>query len=247
MYKGSIDIATINKSMKIKFNLIIKDDEAIKKVNGNSNKKLIDTFQYRGSEYLKVTPRPYVTIDISKSASDKDANNEMVWNANSQVNLNKITLYDLLDKLNKTINEFYTIKDLFFIKDDKIYVNKERSNENVKIISTNSKTIFIRHSVVIDPDDGREYEGIAFYINESANFCTLTYKELKYLYYELSKINMHELSMQLINTYLMINLSGKQKYKELKFNNVINEEKTEEKVDVSLPKEVKPNTIPDNI
>lgn len=235
MYKGSIELGKINKYMKIKFNIIIKDDE-----NKNSfNMKVIDTFTYGGSEYLRLSPKPYITIDISATADKTDS-----WNSNTQVNLNKMCLIDFIIKSKNMINKF-RIPELYFIKNNRLQVNTDIANKSYEIIRTPNKTIKMIHCVVYDNDNSDiENEGICFMINSIDNFCFLTYTELEYLYYMLSKINMDELAISLINTYLLIKDKESRK---LEIQKTIDEIKINEPQTISLPKLELSNEIPDNI
>ena len=61
MNKASIEIARINKTLKVNFGLILQSETEIK---NPSFGKLINKFNYLGNSFLKVTPRPLDTIDI---------------------------------------------------------------------------------------------------------------------------------------------------------------------------------------
>ena len=52
MYKASVEIARINQDMKLKFNLILKDDDV--RYMKNNKPKVIDRFNFNGSQYLKI-------------------------------------------------------------------------------------------------------------------------------------------------------------------------------------------------
>lgn len=236
MYKCYIDMGKINKYMRIKFNIIVEDDIGTNKFANKT--KCIDKFSYAGSKYLKLSPRPYITIDICESKDKNDS-----WNSNLQVNLNKFVLFDLLRKLRSMINKF-KIKDMFFIKNNHLHVNTESANSNCEFVKTPNKIIKLLHCVVKDEDNIElEYEGICFMINSIDNYCFLTYTELEYLYYELSKINMTELSMQLLNAYL-ITEKHKIRNRELEIDKSISEIKDEEP-NTTLPKLKKANEIPE--
>ena len=70
----------------------------------------------------------------------------------------------------------------------------------ISIPTANNKTIVLRPCVVPDEESttNHVYEGSVFYINNMENFAYLTYTEMEYLYYELSKIDMSALSLQLV-------------------------------------------------
>jgi hypothetical protein len=244
MYKGSIDIARINRTMKLKFNLILRDDEnpSLNKKNKNSS-KIVNKFMYNGSEYLKLSPKEFITIDISETSDKTDE-----WNSNTQVNLNKINTFELMKKLKKIIDSFQ-IKELYFIKNGKLVLDKNISREYNQVIRTgNGKIIGIQHCIINDADNpDLEYEGVVFMINSVDNFCCLTYSELEYLYYELTQLNMHNLSMMLIMTDLLTTqkTSYKGKLEELKIDKVIEEVKPLEVTPRVLPKINTVGEIPD--
>lgn len=245
MYKGSIDLCRINKFMKIKFNLIIKDENQLKSNIQSYGNKLIEVFKYNGSEYLKISPKPYITIDISATSDKND-----VWNSNNQVNLNKICLFDFMRKIKLMIDAF-KIPELFFIKNKKLQVNSQVSEKYTQYVRTPNKIIKLSHVVVYDTDNKElEYEGICMFVNGVDNFCCITYSELEYLYYELTRINMHELSMSMINIYMLSLVSTKMNVLEeprtLTIEKTITEVKPIETGN-PLPKIQKPNEIPEDI
>ena len=239
MYKASVEIARINQDMKLKFNLILKDDDV--KYMKNNKPKVIDKFNYNGSQYLKINPIQYVTVDISKTADRGDA-----WNSNMQVNLNKVGLFKLRRRLKEMIDSFQ-IKDLYFIKNKKLHINPQISSKYRQSFISCNKTIFMTHAVIQDKENQEiEYEGICFMINSVDNFCCLTYEELEYFYYELSQINMHNLGLFVIMTDLL--LSNQTTYnspRELVIPKVMEEVKVDEVVEKSAPLNKPPNTIPD--
>ena len=245
MYKVSLELGKINNSMKLKFNVIMKD-KTEKKANRKYNNRVIDRFTYNGSDYLRISPKPYITIDIS-STSDK--NDE--WNSNSVVNLNKFCLFDMIRKVRSMINKF-KIPDLFFIKNKKLHLNTEIANNNFEIIRTPNKIIKLVHAVIYDSNNQElEYEGVCFMINSPDNFCCLTYNELEYLYYVLTHIDMDTLAMSIVNSYMISNMSSKlyaySKTRDLVIDKTIPEE-VQKEIDITpLPKIEAPNEIPDDI
>jgi hypothetical protein len=82
-----------------------------------------------------------------------------------------------------------------------LVVNNEVSNTvTISIPTSGNKTIMMKPCVVPDEESstGNVYEGCIFYINNMENFAYLTYTEIEYLFYELSKIDMNALALQLI-------------------------------------------------
>lgn len=235
MTKISVDIASIGK-MKLKCNLIVDEDESKYKHHRTINK-----FKFNGSDYLKISPNPYLTIDISKTADKSDIN----WNSNNVVTINKISLFVLQRKIKKLIKNF-SIPDLFFIKDNKLYLNKKVSLANGEIVRTANKTIKMLYCVVSDNNDVNEYEGIAFMINSIDNICFLTYDELEYLYYELSNINMQQMALYMLNIYLLEMKRNDTHENILKVDPLI-ESKEVEIIEMPSSHIVPPSEIPEDI
>lgn len=237
MYKGSIDLGRINQSVKLSLNVIIKgDDYNMRPGAGKVFKHVVDLFDYNGSRYLKVSPRSFITIDISKSFDRGDS-----WNSNMQVNLTKQYLFEFITKC-KLMIENFKIKELFYIKNKKLQINAEIANSLSQVIKTQNKTIKMIHSVVYDTENKEiEYEGIVLMINSIDNYSFITYNELQYMYYIISTTNMDILSMELINTYLILNNNVAKPETRSK---IISEKTDTSSVSTLLPKEQKPNTIP---
>ena len=55
MYKASIELARINKSLKLKFGLIIESESEKK-----NYQKIVSKFNYAGNDYLRINPKPFV-------------------------------------------------------------------------------------------------------------------------------------------------------------------------------------------
>lgn len=194
MYKANIEIGRINKMMKLKFGLVIIPDE-------NPNFKtlqLVSKFNYGGNDYIRINPNPYIILDISSSYINKGES----WSSNQTATLNRYYLFRFLQGLRKLILDFQSCKNLFYYQDDELKVNNtEADRVTVSIPTGGNKTIMMKPCVVPDEESttGVVYEGCIFYINNMENFAYLTYTEMEYLYYELTKIDMSALSMQLIS------------------------------------------------
>ena len=242
MYKAIVELGRINRSMRLKFGLILKDDPQ----NIYKQKKTVDKFTYSGNEYLSVNPSSFLTIDISAS-DDKNS----AWNTNNSVNFTKDKLFILGNSLKRIISKFNE-PDLFYIKDKHLYVNKELSDKYEQVVNTYSKKVMIKHVVVLDDNDPNvQYEGVVFMINSPDYFCCLTYDELTYLYHEITKIDLSLLSMEVINLYINIESLGNKietkdyTMKSMNFSNKSMVEKVSAEdngTSLSPPKEA--NTIP---
>ena len=192
MYKATFEIGKINKMLKIKFGLIIQSEEMGK----FKAAPLVSKFNFGGNDYIRINPNPFIILDIS-SYMDKGES----WSSNRTVTLNRYYLFRFLQGLRKLINDFQTKKNLFYYKNNELIVNNiEADSVMISIPTAGSKTIMMRPCVVPDEESttNKVYEGCVFYINNMENFAYLTYTEIEYLYYELSKIDMSATALQLI-------------------------------------------------
>lgn len=217
MYKCSIELFRINPSCLVKFSIVINND-----VKGKY-KELINKFNIDGNTYLKISPTPIVTIDISSPTDRK----EKVWNNNFSVNLNRLELYKFVNALKQMYYAFTKYKDLFIIVNGETYVNTDVSEDLKIVLILNNKSVYMEHCTVLDVNDNLKYEGIKISINKMSYFTMLTYMELGYLITELSKIDMTNLSLQLLKISAMYD--DKESEKIIKPD--IEEEKEEEIID----------------
>ena len=195
MYKGSIELGRINKDMKLKFVIYLKEDPQYSAV-GNKQQNLIEKFSYGASDYLRVSPNSQLVIDIQKS------DNEM-YDSNNNIALSKKPLFQLKLALKKFI-KYFEEDDLFYYENKKLTVNKELAEKYLTMVKTYSKSIALKHCVVTEHET--DYEGCLFMINSINNYASLTYEELLFLYDELDKVDLTKLSMDVINLNLLINL-----------------------------------------
>ena len=231
MFKSSIELFKVHKSFKVKYSLIVEEDKSSKFPN------MINKFSMLGNEYLKIIPHPFITIDI-QSRADKNEG----WNSNLSFNMNRKELYFISIRLKKIYNAFQ-VKDLFYSTNGKLEVNKERAYELREVFVCGGKTIWIQACVVENDEDHMSYEGVFMSINTIDNFTYLTYSELGYLAYELSKIDIDSLTLQMINTvYLMKEMESKEIIKKQPVVEIPDNEIIDVKPRVIIEE---PNTIPD--
>lgn len=193
MYRATVEISKINSMMKIKFGIII-DSVEDKKYPNNQNNKLISKFNYNGNEYLRINPHPFIVIDISSMSKNEG------WNSNMSASLNRMGQFKFIQSLKKFIYNFSNYKNLFYYENNKLVVNQSLVNEVSINIPTNSKVIRLQPCVVPDEENQETvYEGAIFFINNMQNYAYLTYDELTYLLWEIEKIDMSILSLQILN------------------------------------------------
>lgn len=196
MYKATIEIAKINKGLKVKFGLVVQSESENKLIYN----KLVSKFNYLGNNYLKINPKPFITLDISSNTTKTEG-----WSSNQFVNLNKQSLFLFNRALYRLIQEYKEIRDLYYYENNKLCVNNKASEKITKDIISNNKHIRLQPCVVYsDDNDEKYYEGCMLCINTYDNFVYITYSEMEYLYYELSHIDLISLSLsllQIVNIY----------------------------------------------
>lgn len=234
MKKVSIELFRVHTYFKVKFNLVVEGDTP------NKYNQLINKFTMYGNEYIKITPFPFLTIDIT---SKLDKNEE--WNSNTSFNLNRRDLFNFIFKLNRLYNVFTKEENLFYYdENDKLKVNKVLSEKYKEVLVCGNKTILIQACVVENTENNTSYEGVFLSVNSMDYFSYLTYDEIAFLIYELKRVDLSSLTLQLINSSL---LNEDKESKEIKISKPdIIEKKEEEIIDtksrIGIPK---PNTLPD--
>lgn len=196
MYKASIEIGRVHKSMLITFNLILEDETMATNQYARNTEPLYKRFRYKDNDYFKVYPHPFVTIDIA----DKKEQKKDGWNPGYTVALNQKSLFYMKSKIRRLVRLFHNEQNLFYYNEKGVLtVNHELAKANKVIIPTSQKVILIQPCVVQD-DDSPDivYEGVFFAINRMEYYTYLTYEELEYMLELLSSINMIELSMHLL-------------------------------------------------
>lgn len=220
MFKASIEIAKINKAFKVKFAIIIQSENDVKQSHQNL---LVNKFSYMGNDYLRVNPRPFITLDISKGSDKSDG-----WNTNQSVNLNKQKLFEFIKKFRIFVLKYKEVKSLYYYDEEgKLMLdNRYAKDIFVDMISSN-KHIRICPCVVSGDQESEEifYEGCIFYINNFDNFAYLTYDEMEYLLYELSHIDMVSLSIDMIK---LVKMYQEEEKKDVIFKEPTSKEEEEE-------------------
>lgn len=235
MVRGTIEIAKITQNFTLKFGLILEDDAEI--IRFKAPNKLISKYQFDGNDYLRISPHPFIVMDITSKEDRK--NNDRLGHS---VTLNRRVLFAFIMKLKKLIASYTEKKDLFYYDNDELFVDREISTQiTLRCIANNNNVILMQPCVVVDEEHPLEkYEGCAFCINRYANFVFLTYMEMGYLLYELERINMTQFSLDLIKIY-----EGYKDQESEKPNNVVIEKVEEELSSVNVPVQPREDSIPD--
>lgn len=193
MEKVTVELFRVHKSFKVRFAIIVKDDDP------KNYLKLIKKSNFEGNQYLTITPFPFITLDIT---SKMDKNEE--WNSNRTASMNRRDLFLFLKKLKRFIANF-TIKDLFFFdKNNKLMVNESIASSIKETVLMSNKVVVFQPCVVESEETHNTYEGCFMFINSMDYFTYITYTELEYLYYELSRIDFSSLTLQVINSYYLL-------------------------------------------
>ena len=198
MYKVSIELLRISGSLKVKFSVVVKNDESM---NKKFPQEIVHKFTFKGNTYLNITPFPYVTIDISKRNDE--------FSTNLSFNLNRRDLYLFIVHMNVLLKKFIEKEELFYYEETyegkRLKVNRELADSIKEVVICGGKTILVQPCVVSINDGKRvnDYEGVILSINDLSYYTYLTYADLKYLVYELNKIDMTSLATNVINTAIL--------------------------------------------
>lgn len=238
IYKGSIDILKVS-NLKVTFGLILRDDNPMNGISKlkNMSQDVVSRFVYSGNAYLKITKKEFLTIEIVDR-------NEAVFNPSARVNVNKLTLSILKKKLRKLLDAF-KLPNIYYYKDGVLYVDTNISNQYNFDVNCNGKALRCEVSIKHHEDIGEQVsEGVAIILSGS-EYTVLTYDEAEYLYDELTQINMHSLSLQLIIVDLLCR-NGRVPIENRDVGRVlIQPPPTEPEPSVIQPQNKQPNTIPD--
>ena len=194
MYRANYDLGSIKPNFKVRFSLILKEDGEVE------NKKLLRKFTFDGCNYLTISPNPFVVIDISTKEDKKygDFNN-------TRINFTEKHLFLFVSKLENLIEKYKTEKGLFYYDEEgKLSLNKEISY-NIRVThNTFSKSVLVHPCVVYDENNQDIcYEGCIFAINDYTHTSLLTYDEMRYLAHKLKSIDMHALTLNVIQVALL--------------------------------------------
>ena len=185
MKKFIFDIINI-RSINLKYCVHINSENDNKSKGQDTNFSTISRFSYNNTEYVKLTPRPYVVFSIDGKNS---------YESKSYVNMPYMGFYAFRHSLHKVLNNIYSMTDLFVYHRNILVLNKEKSSSASENIQVNGKNIMIYPIVISDPDNSElQFEGIGFSINSYSVIASLTIDEAITLYECLKDINMAELS-----------------------------------------------------
>lgn len=235
----SYDCGKITSIMKVRFTVMVEEEKDLA-LNGKKNlSRIIDRKEYKGVDYFKVAPHPFITIDISAGRDKSDDK----WNPNTRINLNRMYKLVLCSRLKKLIMAYSENKNLFYCDmDGRLHAKKDETIKYVQEVATQNGIIRLAPVVVYkDPENPNSgVEGAFFMINTPDNYCTLTFDELVLLYDTLFNLNMDQMAMNL----LVLEKAFQDENKEVIQQSPEIEAKENEPQSNNTPAQC-PNTIPD--
>ena len=198
MYKTSMLLCKIHKSLQVKFELILEDDPvavAHRKAMGWNAEPAARKFRFNNNLYFRVQPHPFVTIDIASKADRKDG-----WSSAYQVSLNQRTLFSFRKRLQELLDIFKEEKDLFYMYESgELVVDQRLAEKHRKLVNTGSKVIVLQACPVQDEENPNiYYEGCLLAINRLDVYTQMTYEEMEFLLDTLNHLSIGELAVQLM-------------------------------------------------
>ena len=160
--------------------------------------RLLQKTSWEGKDYLKVTPKPYVLLELVTKEQKRDKYGNSIL-------LTKPYFFSLLHRLQKFIRS-YQIPEMFrYSERGELQVHNGLSEQHKLELLALNRVLKMKQCVVKDEENQTiEYEGCCLFINHPDTYTLLTYEELIYFYETLKQINFHILSMQAI----LLNMKG---------------------------------------
>lgn len=201
MYSATIDIVKIG-NLKVKFSLVLLDNEDPKKKTGNSS--VVSKLMKGGNQYLKFQSKGRLVLEYVTDAAN--------WAITNQIGFTRVHFYSFLRKMRVFVYNFQ-IPNLFtYGMGNRLLLNREISDQNKLVYQTTNRACMLEYSVVQDQQNQEiEYEGCILCINQRGNAIFLSYDEISTLMDILARVNFDSLSMHLIEgAKLYENLPAKQ-------------------------------------
>lgn len=204
MYKATVELCRIHPSLSLKVGIILEEDELQKLKNRNMNygaEEMIRKFTYRGNSYIRINPRPFLTIDITNKKLKK-ANG---YDPNYQMSLGQRGVFSLKRGLRQLISEFQSEKELFYYKGNDLLVDNILADAHRKVIPIGNGKSIILHPCVVQDEEERDqfYEGCFMAFNKVEYFVYMTYEEMLFLLDTLTNLDMISIAMHIIDTEIL--------------------------------------------
>lgn len=192
------DYGKVTENIKVRLSVIVEEpkDLAIKK---GPKIKVVDRSLYAGAEYFRVSPHPFITIDISSTRDKSDD----ARNPSLRVNINRMYKHIFAAMLKRFVS-YYTENVGLFYYDEKGKLRLEDQKSFVEEVKLqNNNTIRLMPMVVYtDPEVGETAcEGAFFMINSPDTSCTMTFTELDGFCNMMSNLDMDSMAIQLLSMY----------------------------------------------
>lgn len=203
MYKATVELVRIHHSLSIKMGIVLEENSYEKLQNKNmkwGTDEVVRKFSYHGNQYIRMNPRPFLTLDISNR---KERRKSDVYDANYQMSMNQKGLFLLKKNLRALLLEFQSEKKLFYqYENGELVVDRVLAQNHEKIIPIGNDKIIILHPCVVQDEENRMqfYEGCYMAFNRPEYFTYLTYEEMEFFLDTLHHINLIDLAFHLMET-----------------------------------------------
>lgn len=192
---ATMQLFQIHGSFKVNFKVVVVDNSELKK-----DFPIINKFNYLLNDYLNITPYPYIEIDIRNREDKKNGGNTV-----KKMTMGKRDTFIFIGRLILLERNLTTDNGLFFYNEDgELKVNNEKATDMSIMYENNSNHLEMRPIVVPTRDSNKVYEGVLVTFGRNwDNYTYLTTDEVRYLLYELRRLDFSSVTLQLINTYLL--------------------------------------------
>lgn len=193
-----MDLPKINDALQIKFTLVLVGTNYKHEVT-----PVFSKFRAGDVDYLRFNPHPFITLDFNPKKRKND--DDTAWNRNRSLNLTQPSAFRF-KKLLKQVLDSIKIPEMFNMYDGVLKLNNALAQKHTVAMKLGDKFVKIA-PIVVEDDSGANpdlYEGIVLYVNDISFYVCLTYIEAEYLYDVIDKINFQSLTMELINSAILL-------------------------------------------
>jgi len=202
--------------LKVYLSVIVDSDKVSSFKGKIINTASITKKEIPGSSLYDITIFPYITLEICNYEDKKEAIYDGVHiNISPKLKLNRYNLYLFIGLLKKIEKDFVEKKNLYYYSNGRLVLNNEVSKDVSIETSIGDSGVIIYPTVISVGGGEKEHEGISLSIRDLSNTVYLTYTEIGYLRYTLSKIDMDNIAIKLIQ------LVGENKIKKLTKSSIV--------------------------
>ena len=203
MKKATLSLFSVHPTFKVKFTTILESDPyGMKKEKTPAISKTI----MEGHEYYNIYSNSFIVIDFSR----KDNKNEN-YSKNYNFMMDRYMTFRLIQALKRLYRAFTDEKEMFFIDNrGEHVVNKPMAEKYAQNIMTcGGKVIHLQHCMCEFEGEMQKYEGIFLSVNDLSYYTFLTYDQIAFLIYELSRVDFNKLGLQLMEIAMNYEKKGK--------------------------------------